>query len=85
MHYDHAYFGLFGNEAIKNIQKENDKFQPTVHEAIIHSHMTDEVYPKDQGNYGWGKELNTYLGMLGSTLMILKKRQCLTGAKEKTY
>ena len=74
MHYDHAYFGLFGNEAIKNIQKENDKFQPTVHEAIIHSHMTDEVYPKDQGNYGWGKELNTYLGAW----------QHLDGLEEKT-
>lgn len=62
MHYDHAYFGLFGIEAIKDIQLENEKFQPTVHEAIIHSHMTDEVYPKDQGNYGWNHELDTYLG-----------------------
>ena len=36
MHYDHAYFGLFGIEAIQDIQLENEKFQPTVHEAIIH-------------------------------------------------
>ena len=74
MHYDHAYFGLFGIEAIQDIQLENEKFQPTVHEAIIHSHMTDEVYPKDQGNYGWGKELNTYLGAW----------QHLDGLEEKT-
>ena len=74
MHYDHAYFGLFGIEAIKDIQLENEKFQPTVHEAIIHSHMTDEVYPKDQGNYGWNHELDTYLGAW----------QHLDGLEEKT-
>ena len=74
MHYDHAYFGLFGIEAIKDIQAENNDFQPTVHEAIIHSHMTDEVYPKDQGNYGWNHELDTYLGAW----------QHLDGLEEKT-
>lgn len=74
MHYDHAYFGLFGIEAIQDIQLENEKFQPTVHEAIIHSHMTDEVYPKDQGNYGWNHELDTYLGAW----------QHLDGLEEKT-
>lgn len=62
MHYDHAYFGLFGIETISDIQKEQRDFCPTIHEAIIHSHLTDEAYPMDQSNYGYGQENNSYVG-----------------------
>lgn len=62
MHYDHAYFGIFATEVIDDIRAEDTSFKPTVHEGIIHSHMTDEVYPNDQGNYGDGSEDSSYLG-----------------------
>jgi LmbE family N-acetylglucosaminyl deacetylase len=61
MHFDHAYFGLFATEVIQNIQKTDKDFNPTMHEAIIHTHLTDEVYPSDSGMFGYGHEDETTL------------------------